>query len=60
MNEVRSKAKGILRVVENRQRIAKNKAIAVAQNNASGRPPKRQEEKDKVEEKQQRYASRFD
>ena len=33
MNEVRTKVEGIIRVEENRQRTAKNAAIAVAQNN---------------------------
>ena len=33
MNEVRTKVEGIIRVEENRQRTAKNAAIAIAQNN---------------------------
>ena len=40
MNEVRKKVEGIIRVEENRQRIAKNAAIAIAQNNVQNNPPK--------------------
>ena len=43
MNEVQSKVEGIIQVEENRQRIAKSTAIAVAQNNIMNNPSKYQE-----------------
>ena len=49
MNEVGSKAEGIFHV-EEKQRIAKSAAIAVAQNNASNKSPKHYEAKGKLEE----------
>ena len=54
MNEVRSKVEGIIRVEENRQRIAKSTAIAVTQNNVADNSSKFQETKRKLKEKQQR------
>ena len=52
MNEVTAKVEGIIREEENRQRITKNAAIVVAQNNAQSNPLKYQEAKKKVEERQ--------
>ena len=52
MNELRSKAEGIIRVEENRQRIAKSMAIVVGQNNVTDNPLKYQETKRKPKEKQ--------
>ena len=60
MNEVRSRAEGILHVVENRQRIAKSVAIVVAHNNVAGRPSIHQEAKEKANEKQQKPVSKFE
>ena len=60
MNEVRLKVEGIIWVEENRQRIAKSAAIAIAQNNVVNSPSKYQETKKKLEDKQQQPIGRFD
>ena len=52
MSEVRAKAEGIIQVEENKQRVAKNAAIAVTQNNKRSNFPKYQETKKKPEERQ--------
>ena len=48
MNEVRSRADGILHVEEKKQRIAKSATIVVAQNNVLSKPLKHQEVKGKT------------
>ena len=58
MNEVRLKVQGIIQVEENRQRITKNAAIAMAQNNFANSLLKYQETKKKLEDKQQRSGGR--
>ena len=60
MNEVRSRAEGIFRIEENRQRIAKSMEITVAQNNTLNKSPKHYEAKGKLEEKQRNSDGRFD
>ena len=60
MNEVRTKVEGIIRVEENRQRIATNTAIAIAQNNVQNNPPKYQEAKKKLKNRQQQSTRRTD
>ena len=40
MSEVRAKVEGIIRVEENRQRVAKNAAIAITLNNTPSNFPK--------------------
>ena len=52
MSEVRAKVEWIIQVEENRQRPAKNAAIAVALNNTPSNFPKYQEIKKKLEERQ--------
>ena len=51
MNGVRARAKGIFWVNESRQKIAKNAAIAIAQNNATNETSKHYEAKMKTKEK---------
>ena len=49
---MKTKVEGIIWVEENRQRINKNAAIAIAQNNVQNNPPKYQEAKKKPDERQ--------
>ena len=58
MSEVRTKVEWIIRVKENRQIVARNAAIAVAQNNVQSNFPKYQETKKKPEEKRQQFGGR--
>ena len=54
LNELKSKAKGILRVVESIQQIAKNVAIAISQNNSRSKDPKDASRRMREEDKENR------